>query len=153
MFNPMLGHMSGAYAARVSKDLSLCSRFEFNVYSYESEWSFGAEWWTRGHKGHPDTDHKPETVPLLLPPTTPPVMEAPPPDIQGVVKARLSTKAVRLILLCSLFHALIISQDVSLMWEGRIRNMLVSLGIKSDLTDRTKPIKAIGLEMSYFSSE
>lgn len=39
------------------------------------------------------------------------------------------------------------------MWEGRIRNLLVSLGIKSNLSSRAKPIKAIGLELSYFSSE
>lgn len=39
------------------------------------------------------------------------------------------------------------------MWEGRLRNMLVSLGVISDLSSRSKPIKAIGLEVSYFSSE
>jgi distribution and morphology protein 10 len=38
------------------------------------------------------------------------------------------------------------------MWEGRIRHMLVGLGVVSDLSNRTKPIKAIGLEVSYFSS-
>lgn len=31
--------------------------------------------------------------------------------------------------------------------------MLVSLGLVSDLSSRAKPIKAIGLELSYFSSE
>ena len=39
------------------------------------------------------------------------------------------------------------------MWEGRIRNLLVSLGMKSNLSSRAKPIKAIGIELSYFSSE
>jgi distribution and morphology protein 10 len=37
------------------------------------------------------------------------------------------------------------------MWEGRIRNMLVSLGVVSDLSNRSKPIKSIGLELAYFS--
>ncbi|CUA69062.1 Mitochondrial distribution and morphology protein 10 [Rhizoctonia solani] len=46
-FNPMMGHMSAAYAARTSRDLALCSRFDFNIYSYESEWTMGAEWWLR----------------------------------------------------------------------------------------------------------
>jgi hypothetical protein len=45
-----------------------------------------------------------------------------------------------------------IDQDVSLMWEGRLRNMLVSLGVVSDFSTGSKPIKAIGLEISYFSS-
>jgi mitochondrial distribution and morphology protein 10 len=39
------------------------------------------------------------------------------------------------------------------MWEGRLRNMLVSLGVVSDLSNRSKPIKAIGLDLSFFSSE
>lgn len=44
-------------------------------------------------------------------------------------------------------------QEVSLMWEGRVRNLLISLGVVSNLAKTTKPIKAIGLELSYFSSE
>lgn len=47
LFNPMLGHISSAYAQRVTRNLSLCSRFDFNVYSYESEWAIGSEWWIR----------------------------------------------------------------------------------------------------------
>jgi mitochondrial distribution and morphology protein 10 len=50
VLNPILGHISAAYASRVSKDLALCSRFDFNVYSYESEWSLGAEWWVRSNE-------------------------------------------------------------------------------------------------------
>jgi distribution and morphology protein 10 len=45
------------------------------------------------------------------------------------------------------------AQDVSLMWEGRVRNMLVSLGVVSDLSSRSKPIKSLGLEVAFFSSE
>lgn len=103
MFNPMLGHMSGAYAARVSPDLSLCSRFDFNVYSYESEWSLGAELWTRRHKPHRKSeipvvpDLSSPSSPLLVIPVTPadPVRQpSPTDDITGVVKARASTTAV-----------------------------------------------------------
>lgn len=50
-------------------------------------------------------------------------------------------------------HLLTEYQDVSLMWEGRLRNMLISLGVVSNLSDRSKPIKSIGLELSYFSSD
>ncbi|KII95385.1 hypothetical protein PLICRDRAFT_34235 [Plicaturopsis crispa FD-325 SS-3] len=134
LFNPMMGHISGAYAARVSRDLSLASRFDFNVYSYESEWTMGAEWWMRRTPSkEADDDTTPHAVPLTLPP-----QQSPPSwnDVHGVVKARAST-----------------SNDVSLMWEGRLRNMLVSLGVVSDFSSRSKPIKAVGLELSYFSSE
>ncbi|TFK94712.1 mitochondrial distribution and morphology protein 10 [Polyporus arcularius HHB13444] len=126
LFNPMLGHISGAYAARVSRDLSLASRFDFNVYSYESEWSMGAEWWQRrGKVRHPsDSPDAPQ-------PSLPDLVD----EVQGVVKAKVST-----------------TTDVSLLWEGRLRNVLVSLGVVSNLSSRSKPIKSIGLELSYFSS-
>lgn len=86
----MLGHISGAYAARVSRDLSLCSRFDFNVYSYESEWTMGAEWWTRRSKTRATpTQEVDPTNPSLSPP------DSPYDEIQGVVKARASTTTVR----------------------------------------------------------
>ncbi|KAJ7095186.1 mitochondrial distribution and morphology protein 10 [Mycena belliarum] len=127
LFNPMLGHMSGAYSARVSRDLSLSSRFDFNVYSYESEWTMGAEWWMRSSPRPDDLD---DTAPTTLP------LDEVKQEVHGVIKARAST-----------------NNDVSLMWESRLRNMLVSFGVVSDFSDRTKPIKAIGLELSYFSSD
>ncbi|GBE79583.1 mitochondrial distribution and morphology protein 10 [Sparassis latifolia] len=131
LFNPMLGHISGAYAARVSPDLSVSSRFDFNVYSYESEWTVGAEWWTR----RKFTPVNSSAVPADSTAPRQPASFEHSGDVQGVVKARAST-----------------TTDVSLMWEGRLRNILVSLGIVSNLSSRSKPIKAIGLELSYFSS-
>ncbi|TFK43143.1 hypothetical protein BDQ12DRAFT_622028 [Crucibulum laeve] len=133
LFNPMLGHMSGAYTARVSRDLALSSRFDFNVYSYESEWAMGAEWWMRRRAVLQDAD---EAIDSVAPPKIPLVHPESSEDVIGVVKVRAST-----------------NNDVSLMWEGRLRNMLVSLGVVSDFSSRSKPIKAIGLEVSYFSSE
>lgn len=124
LFNPMMGHISGAYAARVSRELALGSRFDFNVYSYESEWTMGAEWWLhRGH-GHGQAEG---TATEGLPPS--------PYDVTGVVKARAST-----------------SNEVALMWEGRIRNLLVGVGVAANLSNRAKPIRSLGLELSYFSS-
>ncbi|RDB23236.1 Mitochondrial distribution and morphology protein 10 [Hypsizygus marmoreus] len=129
LFNPMLGHMSGAYSAQVSRDLSLSSRFDFNVYSFESEWTMGAEWWMRRS---PSVDLEDlDSSPTLEPPSRNEARE----DVHGVVKARAST-----------------NNDIALMWEGRLKNMLVSLGVVSDFSSRSKPIKAIGLELSYFSS-
>ncbi|KAF5387775.1 hypothetical protein D9615_000210 [Tricholomella constricta] len=129
LFNPMLGHISGAYSAQVSRDLCLSSRFDFNVYSYESEWTMGAEWWLRRSPSM-DSEDFPATPPKLSVPN----LESRD-DVHGVVKARAST-----------------NNDISLMWEGRLRNMLISLGVVSDFSSRSKPIKAIGLELSYFSS-
>ncbi|KAH9846952.1 mitochondrial distribution and morphology protein 10 [Lenzites betulinus] len=127
LFNPMLGHISGAYAARVSRDLSLASRFDFNVYSYESEWSVGAEWWQRRGKVRP--------LPSPTDDEAHPSLSELADEVQGVVKAKVST-----------------ATDIALLWEGRLRNVLVSLGVVSNLSSRSKPIKSIGLELSYFSS-
>ncbi|KAJ8086230.1 Mitochondrial distribution and morphology protein 10 [Marasmius tenuissimus] len=129
LFNPMLGHLSGAYSARVSDDLSLSSRFDFNVYSYDSEWTMGAEYWLRRDsslEGSTSSSGAAEQE----------QERGGKKSIHGVVKARAST-----------------SNDVSIMWEGRIRNMLVSLGVVSDFSSRVKPIKSMGLELSYFSSD
>ena len=82
----MLGHISGAYAARVSRDLSLASRFDFNVYSYESEWSLGAEWWQRRSKAR----HPPSTSDESESPSLPDLAG----EVQGVVKAKVSTTTV-----------------------------------------------------------
>lgn len=94
----MLGHMSGAYAARVTRDLSLCSRFDFNCYSYESEWTMGMEWWMRRSKSKRVLDQEPiddSEASVLLPLPSPEVQN----EVLGVVKARASTTAVRLIVL------------------------------------------------------
>ncbi|KAG1715946.1 hypothetical protein ID866_1235 [Astraeus odoratus] len=133
LFNPMMGHLSAAYVARVSRDLSLCSRFDFNVYSYDSEWTIGAEWWMRRSlpQSVSDAVDASSSSPKRNEQSSSPVS-----DMRGVVKARIST-----------------NNNVSLMWEGRLKRMLVSLGVVSDLSSGSKPIKAVGLELSYFSSD
>jgi hypothetical protein len=42
--NPIVGHMTTAYVAQVSENLSMCSRFEFSIYSYESDLAVGFEY-------------------------------------------------------------------------------------------------------------
>ena len=44
-------------------------------------------------------------------------------------------------------------QDLALLWEGRVRNMLVALGVVGDFSSRTRPIRAIGLELAYYSAD
>ncbi|CAG8519285.1 15018_t:CDS:2 [Acaulospora morrowiae] len=76
-FNPIMGYMSTAFAAQVSKDLSLCPRFGFNMYSYESDLMIGAEWWQREKSDETSNSNG---------------------EIQGVVKATISTeKGIKLL--------------------------------------------------------
>jgi distribution and morphology protein 10 len=130
----------------------MCSRFDFNVYSYDSEWTMGAEWWMRRAASKPEDELEPSLIPQQ---PSVPVPQAEsldiPSDIRGVVKARISTNNVSCIDMPRLLTAQF-KQNVSLMWEGRLKQMLVSLGFVSDLSSRSKPIKAIGLELSYFSA-
>lgn len=135
LFNPMMGHISGAYTAQVSRDLSLSSRFDFNVYSYESEWTMGAEWWLRPSRSKLAAPEGTSEGPPAV--SSPSLSESPTSlyDVTGVVKARAST-----------------SNDIALLWEGRLKNVLVGLGVASNLSSGTKPIKSFGLELSYFSS-
>lgn len=100
-FTPITGHLSAAYAAKVSRDLALCSRFTFNINSYESEWTMGGEWWLRRKKPVLDnvsaaSDPPPATAPAVfsISEGTEPPLYRPEDEIQGVVKARLSTSSV-----------------------------------------------------------
>ena len=89
----MVGHISVAYTARVSQDLSLCSRFDFNMYSYESEWAAGAEWWMRRSlRKNPAEDGRMESLGLSQ---TANEIAPKSEEAQGVVRARISTSSVR----------------------------------------------------------
>ncbi|KAL5347939.1 Mitochondrial distribution and morphology protein 10 [Pseudogymnoascus australis] len=48
--NPLMGNFSATYAVKAGEDLALCSRFEFNAYSYESELVLGCELWRRSFR-------------------------------------------------------------------------------------------------------
>ena len=96
-FTPITGHISAAYAAKVSRDLALCSRFTFNVNSFESEWTMGGEWWMRRKVAtiQDSTDEVESSCNSMS------VLESPHPptfqpsdEIQGVVKAKISTSSV-----------------------------------------------------------
>jgi distribution and morphology protein 10 len=45
--NPLMGNISWSYAVMAGKYCSLASRMDFNVYSYESDWTIGLELWRK----------------------------------------------------------------------------------------------------------
>jgi mitochondrial distribution and morphology protein 10 len=100
----------------------------------------GAEWWVRRPKGSAG-------------PATADVAETMPDDTQGVLKGRISTNYVSLcvtdIVTCDSGPRDL--QDVSLFWEGRLSNVLLGIGVVSDLGNRSRPVRALGLEVAYFS--
>lgn len=50
LYNPLIGQVSASYAAQVSPHVSMATRFGVNVYSYESDFAIGGEWWV-GRRG------------------------------------------------------------------------------------------------------
>lgn len=121
--NPLMGNLSSAYAVQAGPNLSLCSRFDFNVYSYESDVELGLELWRR-KLPTPETewarqmmregwDRKDE-------------------EVTGVVKARVSDKG-----------------KVGLVWEGRMKELLVTLGAGLDLRRRERVVGRVGCEVAF----
>ncbi|KAJ2963766.1 hypothetical protein NQZ79_g1326 [Umbelopsis isabellina] len=139
--NPIVGHMSTAYVAQVSDELVLCSRFEFSIYSYESDLALGFEWRSRHDpfakmklasdvksvEQHMAEQNK--TIVSDVVEQTEKVAK-----LEGLVKASLG-----------------FSKGLALMWEGRFKNVLFSLGLTANLSSRTNPIKTVGLELQYFA--
>ncbi|KAK7936726.1 Mitochondrial distribution and morphology protein 10 [Apiospora aurea] len=45
--NPLMGNMSWSYAVIAGQHCSLATKMDFNVYSYESDWTIGMELWRK----------------------------------------------------------------------------------------------------------
>lgn len=127
---PLMGQISTSYAIKASPYSAFCSRFNFNLYSYESELVVGCELWQRRHLA---------SIPSTIPPQpssfvtamelTDPRIEEP---VTGVLKARFGSKF-----------------DLGFVWEGRFRNLVFSLGATLDLLKGSGPVKNVGCEITY----
>lgn len=170
--NPLMGNLSSTYAVKAGKHLAFCSRFDFNFYSYESNVLVGCELWrlrrrTLGDKIEEKLNH------VELPPSATLVddlvnpgldkatdsitgfssnLDAPSgsllrrlnhgfpsqapdeKDIVGVLKARIDQ-----------------SWRIGLLWEGRFKELMFSVGAGLDLKKRERIIAGLGLEVQYSS--
>jgi len=131
--NPLMGNLSSTYSVLASPLLALSSRFDFNVYSYESELQIGTELWRRKTKPLPDNldwaRMKMGQKPLFSQPSN--VNDD---DMAGCLKARLDQRG-----------------GLSLLWEGRMKDLLYSCGATIDLRHGENMIRGFGLEMQYSS--
>lgn len=134
--------MSTAYVAQVSDELVMCTRFEFSIYSYESDLALGFEWRsTHDSVAEMKLEEEAKSVEQHMATETSKTFMTDVVEesesvakLEGLVKARFG-----------------LSQGVALMWEGRFKNLLFSLGLTADLTNRTNPIRSVGLELQYFA--
>ena len=122
------GNLSSTYAVKAGPNLALCSRFDFNFYSYESELQLGCELWRMRNMADVEW-----AVKRLRPDWKRPTV-SPNDDVSGVLKAR-------------------VDQDwrVGVLWEGRIKELLFTLGASLDLKKREQIFRSIGIELQYAS--
>ncbi|KAI9483191.1 MAG: mitochondrial distribution and morphology protein 10 [Benjaminiella poitrasii] len=123
--NPIVGHMSTSYTAKVSEQLVMGSRFDFSIYSYESDLVLGFEYRTKSKSPTIETDVDQDGVITLTADRTE--------KLEGLIKSSWG-----------------FTKGLSLMWEGRFKNTIFSLGLTADLRN-LNPIRTIGLEVQYFS--
>jgi distribution and morphology protein 10 len=126
--NPLMGNLSSTYAVKAGHNLALSSRFDFNFYSYESELQLGCELWRR--RSTTDIEW---AVKKLRPDWKRPTV-SPDDDVSGVLKAR-------------------VDQDwrIGVLWEGRIKELLFTLGASLDLKKREQIFRSVGVELQYSS--
>lgn len=143
--NPLMGNLSSTYAVKAGPSLALCSRFDFNVYSYESDLQVGMELWRR--RSPPPSNSldwvyrklqaSPWDSDLPIPKlTASPVTKDGDEDAatSGVLKARLT-------------H----DWTIGLLWEGRAKELLYSCGVNVDLKRRERMFRGVGIEVGYSS--
>ncbi|KAH7629201.1 hypothetical protein B0T09DRAFT_152923 [Sordaria sp. MPI-SDFR-AT-0083] len=165
--NPLMGNINATYALLAREYCSLATRVEFNVYSYESEWAVGMELWSNRRPAGfllgaspsndpaepaPQPPKKKERSfqakmewrlddpePELEPTTAPPKSETDNKEqkndeYKGVLKARLDNNL-----------------RIGLLWEGRAKSLIFSLGTGIDLHKLGEPFRSLGLEVQYSS--
>lgn len=149
--NPLMGNIAANYAVVAGRHCSLATRMEFNVFSYESAWAVGMELWRKPFAGPPsdavvtggmrersfqaklewrldDPEPKPEVADKPL------AGNSKTDEYAGVLKARLDQ-----------------NMRIGLLWEGRVKSLLFSLGSGIDLRQVDKPFRTLGLEIQFSS--
>ena len=155
--NPLMGNLSSTYTVKAGRALALCSKFDFNVYSYESTFQAGMELWRRRNRseglewaikklqepGRGGWGEPPIETRLGLPRKTigQPSLDSgmtdvnfDNDDIAGVLKARMNQHG-----------------ELGLLWEGKVKELLYSFGVNFDFKQREQIVRGIGLEIQYSS--
>lgn len=131
--SPLMGNLSSTYSVLASPLLALSSRFDFNVYSYESELQIGTELWRRKSKPlSDDLDWARRKMGQELYSHSSSNQDDD--DMAGCLKARLDQRG-----------------GLSLLWEGRVKELLYSCGATIELRNGEDMIRGFGFEVQYSS--
>ena len=152
--NPLMGNISASYAVVAGRHCSLATRMEFNVFSYESAWAIGMELWRKPFTrpvldedvdpGRPKERSFQAKLEWRLDEPEPVIVKPPKEEIDpdkpeeekyaGVLKTRLDQNL-----------------RIGVLWEGRVKSLLFSLGSGIDLRKLDKPFRTLGLEIQFSS--
>lgn len=132
--NPLMGNLSSTYSVLASPLLALSSRFDFNVYSYESELQVGTELWRRKEKPLMEDLNwaRQKMGRKILDDRSNHFDEQD--DMAGCLKARLDQRG-----------------GLGLLWEGRVKELLYSCGATIDLRGGENMFRGFGVEVQYSS--
>ncbi|GAA5842979.1 hypothetical protein JCM11251_007303 [Rhodosporidiobolus azoricus] len=154
--NPIMGQLSTAYAVQAGRDAALASRFDFNLYSYDADLTLGGEWYQRKSIARAKGKEKVEAEAVDV--EAKETFDAfgrgvdereerkkkrntdAEDEVVGVLKVRASTNS-----------------DIAMLWEGRLGDFLVSLGLVANLRlatsrwGRVSPIRSVGVGISYWA--
>lgn len=138
---PLMGNISASYAVVAGKHCSLATRFSFNAFSYESAWAVGMELWRNPVRWADADNHgmlkrsfqskldwkldEPEPIKEV---------GASEEEYAGVLRTRLDQ-----------------DHKIGVVWEGRVKSLLFSLGSSIDLKRLDKPFRTLGLEIQFSS--
>lgn len=146
--NPLMGNLCSTYAVKAGRNAALCSRFDFNFYSYESDVQLGLELWRRALPS-PDVAWARERIARSSfgrpDGWEPPILHAEgemhtagethtEEEVSGVLKAKVDQR-----------------WRIGILWEGRIKELLFTLGASFDLRKREQIFRGLGLEVAYSS--
>ncbi|KAL8782570.1 MAG: hypothetical protein Q9195_009621 [Heterodermia aff. obscurata] len=125
--NPLMGNLSSSYSVVASPLLALSTRFDFNVYSYESDFVVGMELWRLREEPVDEMEWAKRKMGKL-------VKNEGGEQVAGVLKARMDQ-----------------SGTMGFLWEGRIKELLYSCGVNVDLKGGENLVRGLGVEVSYSS--
>ncbi|EPS44540.1 hypothetical protein H072_1446 [Dactylellina haptotyla CBS 200.50] len=109
--NPLMGHFEATYAVKAGKNSVFCSRYDFNIYSYESALVLGCELWRRKQTVAPGAAELEAVTGETRQPGALSTEVEKDEDVTGVFKARITQNF-----------------NIGLLWEGRYKQLLFSLG-------------------------
>jgi distribution and morphology protein 10 len=162
--NPLMGNISATYAVLGGEHCTLASMMDFNVYSYESDWKVGMELWSKRRPGGFLLGAESEARSRPCPPAAADdpsrwksrsfqaklewrlddggskdtgkddAGRATADEHLGVLKARLDQHG-----------------RIGLLWEGRIKSLIFSLGAGIDLRRLDQSFQSVGLNIRYSS--